>query len=175
MEATGVVRKIDELGRIVIPKEIRKSLGIKDGASLAIYTDKDIVALKKCSPLGNLVEVSNAFSETVYNVTKKEMFITDKDAIVSAPITRKKMFQNKKISKYLEECIKNKDIVVEKNIKKIYLTDEKTIECSYIIAPIIANNEILGLIILVSDKKINDNDLNLVNIASEFFGKNVEE
>ena len=105
METTGVVRRIDELGRIVIPKEIRRTLGIKDGASLEIYIDKDVVALKKYSTMNNLVEISNVYSETIYTTMKMEMFITDRDNIISCPNLRKKEYLNKSISKYLEECI----------------------------------------------------------------------
>ena len=122
METTGVVRRIDELGRIVIPKEIRRTLGIKDGASLEIYIDKDVVALKKYSTMNNLVEISNVYSETIYTTMKMEMFITDRDNIISCPNLRKKEYLNKSISKYLEECIVKRTKIKENDRKKLYIT-----------------------------------------------------
>ena len=113
METTGVVRSIDELGRIVIPKEIRRTLGIKDGASLEIYVEKDMVALKKYSTMNNLVEVANIYSETVYDTMKVELFITDRDNIISCPNIHKKKYLNKQISKFLEECISNRTKINE--------------------------------------------------------------
>ncbi len=175
METTGVVRRIDELGRIVIPKEIRRTLGIKDGASLEIYIDKDVVALKKYSTMNNLVEISNVYSETIYTTMKMEMFITDRDNIISCPNLRKKEYLNKSISKYLEECIVKRTKIKENDRKKLYITEDTFIECNYIISPIIANGDVIGLVILINNEKLNENDKNIVDIASQFLGKNVEE
>ena len=175
METTGVVRRLDELGRIVIPKEIRRTLGIKDGASLEIYIDKDVVALKKYSTMNNLVEISNVYSETIYTTMKMEMFITDRDNIISCPNLRKKEYLNKSISKYLEECIIKRTKIKENDRKKLYITEDSFIECNYIISPIIANGDVIGLVILINNEKLNENDKNIVDIASQFLGKNVEE
>ena len=175
METTGVVRRIDELGRIVIPKEIRRTLGIKDGASLEIYIDKDVVALKKYSTMNNLVEISNVYSETIYTTMKMDMFITDRDNIISCPNLRKKEYLNKSISKYLEECIIKRTKIKENDRKKLYITEDSFIECNYIISPIIANGDVIGLVILINNEKLNENDKNIVDIASQFLGKNVEE
>jgi len=175
METTGVVRRIDELGRIVIPKEIRRTLGIKDGASLEIYVEKDMVALKKYSTMNNLIELANIYSETVYTTMKVEMFITDRDNIISCPNTRKKQYLNKQISKFLEECIKKRTKVKEEDNKKLNLTEEELIECKYIISPIIANGDVIGLVILITNESLTDADKSTVDIASQFLGKNVEE
>lgn len=175
METTGVVRRIDELGRIVIPKEIRRTLGIKDGASLEIYIDKDVVALKKYSTMNNLVEISNVYSETIYTTMKMEMFITDRDNIISCPNLRKKEYLNKSISKYLEDCIVKRTKIKENDRKNLYITEDNFIECNYIISPIIANGDVIGLVILINNEKLNENDKNIVDIASQFLGKNVEE
>ena len=171
METTGVVRRIDELGRIVIPKEIRRTLGIKDGSSLEIYVDKDVVALKKHSTMSNLVELASIYTESVYATLKRELFITDCDNIISCPNTRKKEFLNKQISKYLDECIKER----KEDIKKLSITEEKSLSCSYMICPISANGDIIGLVILTSETKIKDSERNIAIIASQFLGKNIEE
>jgi len=175
METTGVVRRIDELGRVVIPKEIRRTLGIKDGASLEFYVEKDMVALKKHSTMNNLIELSNIYSDTVYDAIRKELFITDRDNIVSCPNNRKKEFLNKQISKYLEECIIKRSKIKEEDLKTLFLTVDKSIDCHYILTPIVANGDVIGLVILVDENKIDETDKKIVDIASQFLGKNVEE
>ena len=175
METTGVVRRIDELGRIVIPKEIRRSLGIKDGASLEIYIDKDMVALKKYSTMNNLVELATIYSETVYNTMNLEMYVTDRDNIISCPNIRKKNYLNKQISKYLEECITKRTKIIDEDNKKIQLTNDDLIEGSHLISPILANGDVIGLVILLSNRKLTEAEKHIVNIASQFLGKNVEE
>lgn len=175
METTGVVRRIDELGRIVIPKEIRRSLGIKEGASLEIYVEKDMVALKKYSTMSNLVELANIYSETVYNTMKVEMFVTDRDNIISCPNIRKKKYLNKQISKYLEECIIKRNKIKDEENKIINIIQDDSIECNHLISPIIANGDVIGLVILISDRKLSETEKNTVDIASQFLGKNVEE
>ena len=175
METTGVVRRIDELGRIVIPKEIRRNLGIKDGASLEIYVEKDMVALKKYSTMNNLIELSNIYSETVYTSMNLEMFITDRDNIISCPNPRKKQYLNKQISKYLEDCIKKRVKVKSEELKKINIIEEDSIEGKYIISPIVANGDVIGLVILITMDNMTDIIENTIDIASQFLGKNVEE
>jgi AbrB family transcriptional regulator (stage V sporulation protein T) len=175
METTGVVRRIDELGRIVIPKEIRRSLGIKDGASLEIYIDKDMVALKKYSTMNNLVELATIYSETVYSTMNLEMYVTDRDNIISCPNIRKKNYLNKQISKYLEECITKRTKIIDEDNKKIQLTNDDLIEGSHLISPILANGDVIGLVILLSNRKLTEAEKHIVNIASQFLGKNVEE
>ena len=175
METTGVVRRIDELGRIVIPKEIRRSLGIKDGASLEIYIDKDMVALKKYSTMNNLVELATIYSETVYSTMNLEMYVTDRDNIISCPNIRKKNYLNKQISKYLEECITKRTKIIDEDNKKIQLTNDDLVEGSHLISPILANGDVIGLVILLSNRKLTEAEKHIVNIASQFLGKNVEE
>lgn len=175
METTGVVRRIDELGRIVIPKEIRKSLGIKEGTTLEFFLEKDMVALKKCSTMNNLTELSAILSETVYNTTKKELFITDCDNIISCPNNRKKDFLNQPISSYLETFIKKRTMFKEEDLTEFSLTKDMILKTRYEVKPIEANGDIIGLVILISEKRLEENDDIVVNIASKFLGKNVEE
>lgn len=175
METTGVVRRIDELGRIVIPKEIRRSLGIKDGASLEIYVDRDVVALKKHSTMNNLIELANIYSETVYTTMKAEMFITDRDNIISCPNSRKKEYLNKQVSSFLEECITKRNKVREDDIKRLQLTEDEFIDCSYAISPIVANGDVIGLVVLTCNSKLDETAKKIVDIAAQFLGKNVEE
>ena len=106
MKATGVVRRIDDLGRVVIPKEIRKVLRIKEGDPLEIFTDKEgDVILKKYSPIGELSEFASSYAETISKTTGHITCITDKDTVIAVSGGAKKDFLAKSLSKELEEVL----------------------------------------------------------------------
>jgi len=108
MKATGVVRRIDDLGRVVIPKEIRKTLRIKEGDPLEIFTDREgQVILKKYSPIGELSEFASGYAETLSKTTGHIACITDKDTIIAVSGGLKKDLLEQGISKELEEVIEN--------------------------------------------------------------------
>ena len=91
MKATGVVRRIDDLGRIVIPKEIRKTLRIKEGSPLEIFTEKDgDIILRKYSPIGEISSFSAEYAESLAKVTDLVTIITDKDIVTAVSGTTKK-------------------------------------------------------------------------------------
>ena len=106
MKATGVVRRIDDLGRIVIPKEIRKTLRIKEGSPLEIFTEKqgDII-LRKYSPIGEISAFSSEYVESLAKITELIAIITDKDVIIAVSGTAKKDYLEQKISPELEKII----------------------------------------------------------------------
>ena len=109
MKATGVVRRIDDLGRIVIPKEIRKTLRIKEGDPLEIFTDKDgEIILKKYSPIGELSEFAINYAETLAKTTGHIACITDKDTVIAVSGAPKKEFLQQNLSQELEEVMDNK-------------------------------------------------------------------
>ena len=111
MKATGVVRRIDDLGRIVIPKEIRKTLRIKEGDPLEIFTDKEgEVILKKYSPIGELSEFATTYAETLAKTTGHIACITDKDSVIAVSGGSKKEFLEQPLSKQIEEIMENKEI-----------------------------------------------------------------
>ena len=109
MKATGVVRRIDDLGRVVIPKEIRKTLRIKEGDPLEIFTDREGgVILKKYSPIGELTDFSKEYAESLQQTIGHIILIADTDAFISVSGTPKKEFIEKKISDELEKVIENR-------------------------------------------------------------------
>ena len=111
MKATGVVRRIDDLGRIVIPKEIRRTLRIKEGDPIEIFTDKEgEVILKKYSPIGELSEFATGYAETLAKTTGHIACITDKDSVIAVSGGSKKEFLEKAISPELEKLIENKEV-----------------------------------------------------------------
>ena len=110
MKATGVVRRIDDLGRVVIPKEIRKTLRIKEGEPLEIFTDREgQVILKKYSPIGELSEFAAGYAETLAKTTGHIACITDKDTVIAVSGTSKKEFYEQGISEELEKIMDEKE------------------------------------------------------------------
>ena len=120
MKATGVVRRIDDLGRVVIPKEIRKVHRIKEGDPLEIFTDKEgEIILKKYSPIGELSEFAGSYAETLSKTTGHITCITDKDTVIAVSGGSKKDFLEKGLSKQLEEVIENKEVFKSKDNDEI--------------------------------------------------------
>ena len=103
MKATGIVRRIDDLGRVVIPKEIRKTMRLKEGAPLEIYTDKDgEIIFKKYSLIGELSNYVGVFSEIINKSTGKTVAVADKDRIIAVSGSRKKELLELRITKEIE-------------------------------------------------------------------------
>lgn len=176
METTGVVRRIDDLGRIVIPKEIRRTLGIKDGTSLEIFVEKDMVALKKHSSMNNLSHFAEVYVDSIYTTLKKDIIITDRDNIIACAGSLKKEYLMQPISSFLEECINNRNNIVETDMKNLNISEDRSEYCSYVINTIISNGDSIGLIIILStDDKISEIEEKTSQIASQFFGKHIEE
>ena len=185
MKATGVVRRIDDLGRIVIPKEIRKTLRIREGDPLEIFTDKEgEIILKKYSPIGELNEFASQYAETLAKTTGHIACISDKDTIIAVSGAPKKEYLEKSISTEVEKLMENKVIWSSKgkDEKKmpVLLTDNENDEkySSQIIYPIIAEGDTIGTVMLLSTEpttKMNEVELKVVQSAAGFLGKQMEE
>ena len=176
MRTPGVVRRIDDLGRIVIPKEMRRTLRIHDGESLEIFVEDEMIALKKYSSMSDLNDISNDLSNTINKVLLKEVLITDRDKVISSSGNLKSKYQGKNISKYLEEKLANRETVIEKSVKEVEFVDGQIEKCSYTISPIIMNGDAIGTVVIftVSDS-ITDIEVKMANMASKFLGKHIEE
>lgn len=177
MKATGIVRRIDDLGRIVIPKEIRRSLRVRNGESLEIYVDeKGLIILKKYSPMTELGDFAEEYVESIYSMVKHNVFITNRDKIIAAAGPLKKKYLDKEISKYLENAILRRENFVERHKKKIKLTEDEEEEGNYSISSIIANGDSIGLVIILSqDRELTDLEEKTTQIASQFLGKYIED
>ena len=182
MKATGVVRRIDDLGRVVIPKEIRKTLRIREGDPLEIFTDKDgEVILKKYSPIGELSEYANKYTETLAKTTGLACVITDKDTVISCSGVSKKEYVEKNPSSELEKLIENRVyfFTKDKNDKTIPITlyDDNEKYNSQIIYPIISDGDTVGSISLLSTdskNKVGDIELKLSQSVAMLLGKQME-
>lgn len=183
MKATGVVRRIDDLGRIVIPKEIRRTLHIKEGDPLEIFTDKEgEVILKKYSPIGELSEFATGYAETLSKTTGHIACITDKDTVIAVSGGSKKEFLEKTLSPELEKVIENKEIYTSKenNEMSLPITQNDNTERRYnsqVIYPIISDGDVIGSVILLSKEqntKMGETELKVVQSAAGFLSSQMD-
>ena len=184
MKATGVVRRIDDLGRIVIPKEIRRTLRIKEGDPLEIFTDKEgEVILKKYSPIGELSEFATGYAETLSRTTGHIACITDKDSVIAVSGGSKKEFLEQSLSPELEKIMENKEIYTSKenNELSVPITQNDTNKDrrynSQVIYPIISDGDVIGSVILLSKEqntKMGDTELKVVQSAAGFLSSQME-
>lgn len=176
MKSTGVVRRVDDLGRIVIPKEIRRTLRIRDGEELEIFVDSDEIILKKFSKVIDLGDVSNKIIGVVSSLVGKTILVTDRDVVVTGSGDYKKKYVNRKISKIIEKVISDRTCLVEKNLNYNELVDSDTEQHSYLIYPIISFGDVIGTVIMISTSSdISEFDVTISSVIAQFLGKYVED
>jgi AbrB family transcriptional regulator, stage V sporulation protein T len=175
MKKTGIVRRIDELGRIVIPKEIRKTMRIRSGESIEIYIEDNNIILKKYSPMNDFEEFARKYVDSVYTTLKQNIIITDRDDIIAVAGPLKKKYLGKPISEYLENGILRRDNFVEKHVKDIeIITDEKEV-ATYAFSPILVNGDVVGLVLILSLNNIlTEIEEKTAQITAQFLGKHME-
>lgn len=182
MKATGIVRRIDDLGRVVIPKEIRRTMRIREGDPLEIFTDREgEVILKKYSPINELSEFANEYTEALYESTSFPCMICDRDSVVAAAGVSKKEFLDKRVSPELEKIIDEREVYQnseEKSPVRIISEDlEPERYKSQIIVPIIAQGDVIGSVILTSEEsgsEMGEVELKLLQTAATFLAKQME-
>lgn len=175
MKATGVVRRIDELGRIVIPKEIRRTLKIKNGTPLEIYSgDNGELLLKKYSPILEISDFADEVAESIYKSTEHSVFITNMDKVISCIGVPKNSYINKAIDSNIEKIINSRqNKVYEKQSFNSSLFADIQIQ-NYIICPIISAGDVFGSIILFNtSRQVTFSDLKLAQAFAEFLAKQV--
>lgn len=176
MKSTGVVRRVDDLGRIVIPKEIRRTLRIRDGESLEIFVDSEMIALKKFSKMTDMQQVAEELVDIINSSINKTVLITDRDKFIAGSGTLKKKYVNYNISKMLENIMNERKSLVETSNHSIELLENVEESLSFVIYPIIMNGDAIGLVLVISDKSdIGQVEEKLVNIIAQFLGKHIEE
>ena len=147
MKQTGVTRKIYELGRIVIPKEIRKNLGIRDGEALEIFTSEDSIILKKYFEVRKYEDLSSKLCELIKNIYNVDLVITDREKVITS--SNKYIVENTKLNNKFLELIDNREMFISKELSTINLGIDI---CGYFtLIPIIASSDSLGLVIIISD------------------------
>lgn len=182
MKATGIVRRIDDLGRVVIPKEIRKTLRIREGDPLEIFTDRDgEVILKKYSPMEELGSFAKDYVDALQQSMGGNIIITDKDFIIAVSGPNKKEYIEKKISDDLENIMEERKTVLlgkdKLEVIELYKEDSQEKYKKQVISPIITAGDTVGNIIFYTEEDNEDFgklELKLGETAAIFLGKQME-
>lgn len=185
MKATGIVRRIDDLGRVVIPKEIRRTLRIREGDPLEIFTDREgEVILKKYSPIGELSDFAKEYAESLHNSLEHIACISDRDTIIAVAGAPKKELLEKKVSPALDRIMEDKTTLVfggDNGNKMINITTDEEGQPRYtsgVLVPIIAEGDPIGTVIILSKEantKMGDLERKIAETAASFLGKQMED
>ena len=184
MKATGIVRRIDDLGRVVIPKEIRRTMRIREGDPLEIYTDREgEVIFKKYSPIGELAAFAAQYAETLHKTCALSVVITDRDAVIACAGVPRKEYTDKSLSEELEHLIENRSLFVQREdaTPVAVLADggNHVVRCAM---PIISGGDIIGCVASVSEQSADPRrdaptgevEQKLVITAAGFLGRQLE-
>lgn len=177
MKATGIVRRIDDLGRVVIPKEIRRTLRIREGDPLEIYTDREgEIILKKYSPISDLSEFAQEYAQALYETLGTPAFISDRDEMIAVAGASKKDYLTRRLTAAAEEFIKLRTITLEKLETTLELVAGQYEQIkSFCVAPIIANGDTIGAVYIFSKVHfIGDAEQKTVETAANFLAKQME-
>lgn len=184
MKATGIVRRIDDLGRVVIPKEIRRTLRIREGDPLEIFTDREGgVILKKYSPIGELGDFAREYAESINTSVGHIVAICDKDTIIAVSGGVKKEYFEKRVSNELEKIMNDRKIYtsIQGSSKVVPVYDDEDVEEKYsaeVIAPIISEGDSIGAVVILSKEAgttFGETETKLSETAALFLGKQMEQ
>ena len=179
MKATGIVRRIDDLGRVVIPKEIRRTLRIREGDPLEIYTERDgEVIFKKYSPMGDLTELAAQICESISKNTGHIAVVSDRDSIIAVAGASRRDLMDKRNSQELEQIMEQRRtyryqagdsrIRVSENVEKYHLG---------VATPILSEGDLMGCVMILleeNDQPLSEPEQKLVQTVAGFLGRQME-
>ncbi len=181
MKATGIVRRIDDLGRVVIPKEIRRTMRIREGDPLEIYTDREgEVIFKKYSPIGELAEFAAQYAETLHKTCNMSVIICDRDAVIASSGLPRREYADKRLSPELEKIINARSLYTWKEgSDRIQATVDQTLHHIGCAMPILTEGDIIGCVVSMVDgnrtPELNaELEAKLVQTAAGFLGRQLE-
>jgi len=179
MKATGIVRRIDDLGRVVIPKEIRRTLRIREGDPLEIYTEKDgEVIFKKYSPMGELSGFAGEICESLFKSTGSITAVCDRDSIIAVSGGGKKELLDKPISHALEEIMENRRAVrTEAGVRQPRPVEGESEYAVSVAAPILAEGDVLGCVMFLvrpGAAESSELEFKLAQTVAGFLGRQME-
>ncbi len=180
MKATGIVRRIDDLGRVVIPKEIRRTLRIREGDPLEIFVDRDgEVILKKYSPIGELGDFAKEYADSLYESLNHVVLIADRDTVIAVSGASKKDYLDKPIGSLVEKALDERKSRLEKNSGQYEICRDLNEQySSFVIAPIVASGDPIGAVILLSKNettKMGELETKMAETAAGFLAKQMEQ
>ena len=180
MKATGIVRRIDDLGRVVIPKEIRRTMRIREGDPLEIYTDREgEVIFKKYSPIGELSSFAGQYADTLHKICDLNVVICDRDAVIATAGVPRKEYMEKAVSDEMERVIERRSFYSYKqNDTPFAVTPdgEHYVHCAM---PIITEGDLIGCVCSLSKEKSkadtpSDTEVKLIQTAANFLSRQLE-
>ncbi|MGE5391996.1 MAG: stage V sporulation protein T [Deltaproteobacteria bacterium] len=186
MKATGIVRRIDDLGRVVIPKEIRRTLRIREGDPLEIFVDREgEVILKKYSPIGELGDFAKEYADSLNETIGHISMIADRDVVIAVAGANKREFLTKPIGKAVERALEERTTLImnelqaadDEDVHVIQLDDREYTIKSQVIAPIITQGDPIGAVIIVTKDagvKLGNLEVKLAETAAGFLAKQME-
>ncbi|MCY0881608.1 MAG: stage V sporulation protein T [Firmicutes bacterium] len=184
VKATGIVRRIDDLGRVVIPKEIRRTLRIREGDPLEIFVDRDgEVILKKYSPIGELGDFAKEYADSLHEAVNHIILVTDRDTVIAVAGAPKKEFLNKAIGLIVEKSMEDRKTLAfnRGDVRpkgSLIGDDDEDKFVADVIAPIIAEGDPIGSIIICSreeDVAMSEMEVKLAETAAGFLAKQMEQ
>jgi AbrB family transcriptional regulator, stage V sporulation protein T len=178
MKATGIVRRIDDLGRVVIPKEIRRTLRIREGDPLEIFVDRDgEVILKKYSPISELGDFAKEYAEALYDSLGSAVLICDRDAVIAIAGGSKKEYLNKNVSELVEKVMDERSSILHAQQGQAELVEGHEEEfSSYTMSPIVANGDPIGAVVIFSkDRTVGEVEQKAVETAAGFLARQMEQ
>lgn len=178
MKATGIVRRIDDLGRVVIPKEIRRTLRIREGDPLEIFVAREgEVILKKYSPISELGHFATEYAESLFDALQIPIFICDRDEVIAVSGDSKKDYLQKDVGDYIEEAIEGRfnTLAHDKSTLEIVRGIEEEVT-AHAISVVIANGDPIGAVLAVAkdDQSISEVEHKVIETAANFLGKQME-
>ncbi len=179
MKATGIVRRIDDLGRVVIPKEIRRTLRIREGDPLEIYTEKDgEVIFKKYSPMGELQDFASQICESIGKNTGHIAAVADRDTIIAVAGAPKRELLEKRNSAELEQIMEQRKSYRYRS-GDARLRPAEAVERYHlgVAAPIIAEGDLMGCVMLLmneNDAAPDESEQTLAQTVAGFLGRQME-
>ena len=184
MKATGIVRRIDDLGRVVIPKEIRRTMRIREGDPLEIFTDREgEVIFKKYSPIGELTNFAAQYADTLHKICMMDVIICDRDACIACAGVPKREYLEKALSPELEGLMEGRSIYVHRDGgEQMMPLGEQLAHYVSCAMPIVSSGDVIGI---VASLKTLDGygksnlsaevENRLVSTAAGFLGRQLEE
>lgn len=187
MRATGIVRRIDDLGRVVIPKEIRRNLRLRDGDPLEIYVDREgEVILKKYSPIVELGNFATEYADALSESLQTLVLISDRDAVIAVSGGSKKTYQNKSIGSAVEKVMEERQTLLINDVKSFPVSEgvslveseEESEIFAFCIAPVIPHGDVIGTVMICSKdpkRRLGDLERKLAETAASFLAKQLEQ
>jgi AbrB family transcriptional regulator (stage V sporulation protein T) len=178
MKATGIVRRIDDLGRVVIPKEIRRTMRIREGDPLEIYTNNEgEVIFKKYSAISEIYENANQVAEIMAKLANCPVIVFDRDHVVAVSGIAKKEYMERRVSIQLEDLMNNRKQFFKKSPEDNFSSIEGINKTSLCALPIISAGDVTGAVTFLTNEEsdiVNDLQISLITAAVGFLGRQIE-